>query len=129
MGSEGSAPLFDRIGGDALRRVLEDFYERVFADSMIGFMFATSNRHRLVAKETELVARILGGAVRYSGQPMRAAHAGHRILGGHFARRQRILAEVLEAHGVDPEVRRVWLAHNEALRPQVTADGPSECND
>ena len=121
--------LFDRIGGDALRRVLEDFYARVFADPMIGYMFAASNRHRLIQKEWELVARILGGETRYSGLPMREVHAGHAILGGHFARRQKLLEEVLEAHGVDPEVRAAWLEHNLALRPQVTGDRPTECND
>ncbi len=109
--------------------MLEDFYDQVFADGMIGFMFATSNKHRLIAKEAELVARILGGETRYTGRPMREAHAGRKILGGQFARRQKILAEVLEAHAIDPEVRRVWLEHNEALRPQVTSDVPTECND
>jgi truncated hemoglobin YjbI len=121
--------LFERIGEDALRRVLEAFYERVFADPMIGYLFATSNKHRLIQKELELVARMLGAEGRYSGMPMREAHARHRILGGHFARRQKILDEVLEAHGVDPEVRAVWRAHNDALRPQVTGDEPTECND
>lgn len=121
--------LFDRIGGDALRRVLEDFYDRVFADPMIGYLFATSNRERLIQKEWELTARMLGAPQRYGGLPMREAHGHHRILGGHFARRQRILEETLEAHGVDPEVRAAWLAHNLALRPQVTRDEPTECND
>jgi hemoglobin len=121
--------LYDRIGEDGLRRVLADFYDRVFADPMIGYLFAASNKHRLIQKELELTARMLGGAQRYGGRPMREAHAGHRILGGHYARRQKILADVLEAHGVDPEVRAAWLAHNDALRPQVTSDEPTECND
>jgi hypothetical protein len=29
---------------------------------------------------------------------------------------------------VDPEVRRVWLEHTRALRPQVTADRGSDCD-
>jgi hemoglobin len=121
--------LFDRIGGDALRRVLEDFYDRMIGDPMIGFLFDGTNRHRLVQKEWELTARMLGGDARYTGRPMREAHASRRIMGGMFARRQRILEEVLEAHAVDPEVRAAWLAHNLALRPQVTTDLPTECND
>ena len=36
--------LFDRIGPDALRAVLTDFYARVFADVMIGFLFRSVNR-------------------------------------------------------------------------------------
>jgi hemoglobin len=121
--------LFDRIGAEALRRVLEDFYDRVLVDPMIGYLFATSNKHRLIQKEYELVARMLGHEGRYTGMPMREAHGKHRILGGQFARRQRILEEVLEAHGVDAEVRAVWRAHNDALRAQVTRDDPTECKD
>jgi hemoglobin len=121
--------LFDRIGEAALRRVLEDFYDRVFADPMIGFMFEGRNKARIIKKEHELVARMLGAPDRYTGRPMREAHAAHRIFGGHFARRQELLRQVLEAHGIDPEVRAAWLAHNDALRPQVTSDPPTECND
>ena len=34
-----SSELFDKIGADALRAVVTDFYDRVFRDAMIGFMF------------------------------------------------------------------------------------------
>ena len=121
--------LFDRIGGDALRRVIEDFYERVFADSMIGFLFEGKNKQRLVQKEWELTARLLGASeVRYTGRPMREAHAKSAILGGHFERRRKILEETLTDHGVDAEVCAAWLDHTRALRPQVTADAGSDCD-
>ncbi len=121
--------LFDRIGGEALRAVLTDFYDRVFSDPMIGFLFAGKNKHRLVQKEWEMAARILGASeVPYTGRPMPEAHAKSPILGGHFERRLHILEETLEDHGVDPEVRRVWVEHTRALRPQVTADRGSDCD-
>jgi len=124
-----SQRLFDRIGADALRAVITDFYQRVFADPMIGFLFAGKNVHRLVQKEWELTARILGASeVPYTGRPMPEAHARSPILGGHFERRLHILEETLADHGVDPEVRRVWLEHTRALRPQVTADRGSDCD-
>lgn len=121
--------LFDRIGGEALRAVLTDFYGRVFADPMIGFLFAGKNKERLIQKEWELTARILGASeIAYTGRPMPEAHARSPILGGHFERRLHLLAQTLEDHGVDPEVRRVWLDHTRALRPQVTADRGSDCD-
>ena len=112
--------LFDRIGGDALRAVLRDFYDRVFADVMIGYMFADRNKERLIAKEWELTAALLGAPVRYTGRPMPEAHAAHNILGGHFDRRLQILRETLADHGVDAEVQQVWIDHTLALRDQVT---------
>jgi hemoglobin len=121
--------LYDKIGPDQLRAVITDFYDRVFADVMIGFLFFGKDRKRLIDKEFEFTAQLLGGDVRYTGRPMRAAHARVPIMGGHFDRRTVILEETLEAHGVDPEVREAWLRHIQALRAQVTADPTGVCND
>ena len=55
--------LFDQIGADSLRRVIEVFYERLFADVMIGFFFHGKDKKRLIEKEFELTARILGASI------------------------------------------------------------------
>jgi hemoglobin len=120
--------LFDRIGGDALRAVVTDFYDRVFDDVMIGFLFAGKDRARLIQKEWELAARMLGADVEYTGRSMREAHARVPILGGHFDRRLQILRDVLSDHAVDEAVRESWIAHTVKLRSQVTADAGSECD-
>jgi hemoglobin len=110
--------------------VLADFYDRVFADAMIGFMFAGKDRAHLVEREYELTARMLGAPdVVYRGLPLRTAHARHTIFGGQFERRLQILKETLDDHAVAPEVRRVWIEHTLALRPQITHDRGSECED
>jgi hemoglobin len=124
-----SHALYDKIGPDTLRAVITDFYERVFADLMIGFLFIGKDRKRLVEMEIELTARFLGAETRYTGRPIREAHARSPIMGGHFDRRLKILEETLDDHGVDPEVREAGLRHNLALRAQVTADPRSQCND
>ena len=122
--------LFDRIGGERLREVITEFYRRVFDDVMIGFMFARADRQRLIDKEWELVAALLGApGVKYTGRPMRAAHAQHTIFGGQFERRLQILRETLAAFAVDPEIQRTWLDHTESLRAQITRDRGSECED
>lgn len=122
--------VFARIGEPALRAVLVDFYDRVFADAMIGFFFAGKDRAHLVEREYELTAKMLGApGVVYRGQPMRTAHGRHTIFGGQFERRLQILRETLADHRVDPEVQRVWIEHTLALRAQVTHDRGSECAD
>lgn len=122
------AALFDRLGGDALRAIVTDFYRRVFDDVMIGFMFAGKDRARLIDKEWELAARMLGADVRYSGKSMPDAHARVPITGGHFDRRTQILRETLAAHAVPQDIQDAWLGHVEALRAQITADRGSECD-
>lgn len=126
--------LFDRIGGDALRAVIADFYERVIADVMIGYMFQaivrSHGRAHLIEREWELVAALLGApGVTYTGRSMRAAHAGHTIFGGHFERRLQLLRETLRDHAVDPAVQQAWIDHTLALRGQITRDRGSECKD
>ena len=122
--------LFDRIGPVALRAVLGDFYGRVFADVMIGFMFRGKDRQHLIDREYELTAALLGApGVTYTGRPMRTAHAQHTIFGGQFERRLQILRETLADHHVDPEVQQAWIDHQLSLRSQITRDRGSECKD
>jgi hemoglobin len=121
---------FDKIGEAKLRAVLADFYDRVFADVMIGFMFQGKDKRHLIDREYEMTAKMLGASnVTYTGRPMRTAHGAHTIFGGHFERRLQILRETMADHDVDPEVRQVWIDHTLALRDQITRDKGSECKD
>jgi hemoglobin len=122
------AALYDKIGGDALRAVIVDFYDRIFDDVMIGFLFHGKDRQRLIDKEWEFAANMLGADVAYTGKPIRAAHAKSPILGGHFERRLQLLKNVFADHDVDADVRAKWIEHTLALRPQVTGDKGSECD-
>jgi hemoglobin len=114
-------------GAERLRAILVDFYDRVFADVMIGYLFKRANKERLVERELELALAAMGEAVEYRGKDLREAHAPHQIQGGHFERRQQILRETCDAHGLPAEVRDFWLAHNEQLRPLVTKLSGSDC--
>jgi hemoglobin len=127
--SERGPELFAKIGAQKLREVVTDFYSRVFGDVMIGFMFEGKSRQHLIDREYEFTANLLGGDVKYTGRPMRTAHAQTPIFGGHFERRLQILRETMRDHGVDPDVQRVWIDHTLALRDQITADKGSECKD
>ena len=123
-----TSELYGRIGGDALRDVLHEFYDRMFDDVMIGFLFHGKDKARLIDKEWEFTARLLGHDVEYTGRSMPDAHRRSPILGGHFERRLQLLREVLEDHAVDAEVRRVWLEHTLRLRETITKDRGSDCN-
>ena len=127
---ERGPELYAKIGDAKLRAVVTEFYARVFPDVMIGFMFQGKDKQRLIDKETELAATFLGAPdAKYTGRPIRAAHANVAIFGGQFERRLQILRETLRDHAIDPDVQRVWIEHTQALRSQVTRDAGSECKD
>ena len=120
--------MVERAGGEpALRRLIEDFYDRVFGDTMIGFFFRSASRTRLVEKELELALKQLGADVDYTGRPLGAAHEPHRIFGGQFDRRLQILRETMADHALPPDVQERWIAENLALRPTITENAAGEC--
>jgi hemoglobin len=128
MAEEASA--YDRLGGEAgLRLIVDDFVERMFADVMIGFFFRNADKRRIQELEYQHAAEHLGGPVRYTGRPLRQAHAAHPIMGGQFARRKELLRKTLVDHHAPPEVIAAWLAHTEALRDQITSQPDTECVD
>ena len=121
---------FEDIGGEPkLRAIIDDFVDACFDDMMIGFLFqkAGASRERIKRFEYQHAAEHLGADVRYGGRPIGAAHQRHRIFGGQFDRRATILRRTLEKHGVPEDIRDAWLARQEALRAQITADRPGEC--
>ena len=129
MSNDAPKTLFERAGGEqALRAVVRTFYDHVFGDAMIGFFFRNADKERLIEKEYELAARMLGGPVKYTGKPMREAHAKHRIMGGQFMRRLQLLKDAMAEHDLPPEVRDAWVAHTEALRSQITNQSGSVCD-
>lgn len=120
--------MHELAGGEAkLRPLLEDFYDRVFDDVMIGFFFKGKDKAHLVQMELEFALRFLGAPVNYSGRTISVAHASHPIMGGQFNRRTQILRETMADHDLPEAVQRHWLEHTESLRDQVTPDASGEC--
>ena len=111
--------LYDQIGEDALRAAVREFHDRLFADPILCFIFAGTDKERLTQKEWEFTAKMLGGPVKYTGRTLKAAHSSSLILEGHFYRRLRILEQTLIDQHVAPEVREAWLSHTLSLQPTL----------
>lgn len=118
---------FEELGAVALRAITDELVQRITTDVMIGFHFKRVDLDRLRELEYQHAAELLGGPVHYAGRPLRAAHAPHKIPGGHFGRRTVLLRQILEARGVSPRVAQVWLEATEALRDQIVGPMP-ECH-
>ena len=111
------------------RAVITTFYDWVFDDVMIGYLFMKADKSRLIEMEVQFAARMLGARhIQYTGKPLRKAHAGHMILGGHFDRRLQLLRNAIKKHGLPQKVYDVWIEHSQALRSVITDDADSNCS-
>jgi truncated hemoglobin YjbI len=116
--------LYEDMGGEpALRAVLRTLYDRLFADVMVGFLFAGKDKERLIEHQLWFTARFLGGPSRYAGRSVPDAHAALPLLPGHFDRRHHVLAQVLAEHRVPEHVAREWLRVDQSLRTAVLKSG------
>ena len=115
-----ASELLGQLGGvEGLRVALTRFYDSVFIDPMIGYLFAGQDKQRLIEREVEWTARAFGAEVPYEGRPLREAHKRHPIRRGHFHRRNQILREVLASLRLPPEAAQAWLAHSESLERAI----------
>ena len=106
-----------------MRAILRDFYDRLFTDLIVGFFFQGKDKAELVERQLQFTARSLGVDIEYRGQSMPKAHATlPPILPGHFDRRHKLLADVLEAHEVPDDIRKAWLDYDKSFRRAVVSE-------
>lgn len=126
------ASLWESLGGAArgeakLAQILADFYRRMAADTMIGFMFEgphlrAKSLDEIAQKQKEFLMRAWGAAASYSGLPPAKAHLNlPPILPGFFDRRLRILEETLKDHGLAAPLIQTWISFEEAFRDGIVS--------
>ena len=116
--------FFERAGGEqGIRAAVQPLYERLFADPMVGFLFAGHDLQRIVDQQVIFTSRMLGADVPYEGKPLPEAHQASPILPGHFDRRHWLLREVLLSRGMEESAREAWLRLDLALRPVILKQG------
>lgn len=117
--------LAEEVGGNArLHEILTDFYDRLFDDALIGFLFQGHDKRHLIEMQAEYLRARLGDAdVDYTGEPIRAAHDDLPITVGHFDRRHAILEDVLADWEMPDRVREAWLELDQTLRDLVVRTG------
>lgn len=117
---------YAEIGGDeTLRRVLDAFYERAFADPVLAPLFGRHDKATLKGKQFGFMRlRFTGERGGYMGQRPRNAHHWMVISDQDFDRREALMAETLRTEGLSPEQIQKWIAVEEAFRRQIVKDRP-----
>jgi len=120
--------LIEEVGGqDRMREMMRTFYDRLFDDAIVGFLFQGHDKAHLVETQIQYLTANLGDrSGTYSGKPIRKAHAHLPILAGHFDRRHHLLELLLAEYDVPDHVRQAWLELDASLRPLVLNVGAAE---
>ncbi|WP_136715775.1 group I truncated hemoglobin [Halorientalis salina] len=67
--------LYDRLGGrEAIRAVVDDFYDRLLDDDELGPFFENTDMESLKEHQTDHLCEAAGGPAEYTGPPIREAH-------------------------------------------------------
>ncbi len=120
--------LYDEIGPQKIRRIVEVFYERCLVDPMLAHFFWNSDHSQLVEMQLGFVSGLLGGPKTYEGRPLTQVHESLRIRPPHFLRRQRILQETMIEEGLAQDMATAWLELETRLRPLILHD-QAACRD
>ncbi|WP_416838717.1 group I truncated hemoglobin [Haloferax sp. DFSO52] len=71
----GTQSLYERLGGkDAIKAVVEEFYDRMLSDERVAHYFDDVDMARQKAHQTQFISSVTGGPVEYTGADMREAH-------------------------------------------------------
>lgn len=101
--NESTSDLLTQLGGESeLRRVIDEMYVRVLSDPMLSPFFDGVEMDKLVRMQTEFMASITAGDIKYTGTDLNRVHAGRGITRQHFTRFVSHLTDALEAHQVSP---------------------------
>ena len=83
--AEETKSLFDRLGGkEPITAVVDEFVNRLVADSRVNGRFGSTDVKRFKMLNTELVCEATGGPCKYSGRDMKNTHNGMRISEAEF---------------------------------------------
>jgi hemoglobin len=127
---EANASMFARLGGrEAITAAVEQFYQRVLADSELKPFFAATNMTWLKLRQTQFMVQALGGPQEYTGKSMKQAHAGRAIEPRHFQRVAGHLSETLAALKVPKSLIGEVMTAVASLEPDIvtqpTTDSPN----
>lgn len=117
--------LWEAIGrGTGLTAILEDFYERVYADPRLAPFFEGTTKRRAIEKQYSFLRQIFTGESVYFGDRPRNAHHWMIISDELFDHREELFAECLRRRGLAEELVERWRGVHECFRKQIVKDAP-----
>lgn len=95
------APLYAAFGQqDGIRRLSDDFVQRLSTDARTAPFFKESNLKRVREKIAEQLCQVVGGGCTYTGDSMAEVHKGQGIQMADFNALVEILQDAMDQQGI-----------------------------
>ena len=115
--------LFEAVGGlPTLHNVHKIFYDRIYAHDWLKVFFAGHNQEAIENRQTDFMARKMGGPDQYRGRELKVAHRHMYITRELFDIRQVLLKESLKEAGVADDLIVRWLKIDQAFHRAIVKD-------
>ncbi len=115
--------LYDEIGSLLIEKVIREFYSRAVVDPLISHFFFEKDVEALIHKQIAFASRLLGAKVEATKpRLLKEVHFALQIRNAHFARRQRLMKEVLEDFKLPKTHIEKWLILEAAQKNLIVKD-------
>jgi truncated hemoglobin YjbI len=122
---EANLALWDALErGPRLRRILEDFYEQVYADAQLRPFFEHTRKDWAIDHQYAFLAQAFSGQKLFFGDRPRNAHHWMVITDELFDYREGLMAATLRRHGLTEAQVAHWRAFEEKFRKHIVKDTP-----
>ena len=119
--------LYERLGGrEGIRAVVDDFYDRLVADDLLGSFFEDADMELLRRTQTDFLCEAAGGPETYDATPVREAHLHLDFEPEHIERAVDLLAESLAEFDVPEEDAKTVVGAVAAYEEDLLARSDSE---
>jgi len=96
--------LYERLGErEGIRAVVDDFYDRLRADDLLGPFFEDADMELLRRTQTDFLCEAAGGPETYDATPVREAHLHLPFTSEHIQRAVELLEDSLDEFDVPEE--------------------------
>ncbi len=110
--------------GKLLRKILEAFYAKVYADRRLASYFSNTTIEWAVDHQYAFMGQIFSGEKMFFGDRPRNAHHWMVIDNDLFDYREAIMMQTLAEHGLTKAQRDEWRSVEEAFRSHIVKDAP-----
>lgn len=107
-----------------LGRIMDTFYDRVFADPIMSPYFHNSTKQRSREKVYSFYKRLFSGEPSFFGDRPRNSHHWMVISDDVYDHRLGLLVDCMREHGLPEELIPVWLEYEEYYRSDIVKSEP-----
>ena len=117
--------LYQRLGGrDVINAFVATFVVNIGKDPRVQLRFLFTDLDSFRGHLSAQICEASGGPCKYTGKPMKSAHAGMHIRDAEFDALGEDLAAALKTHGIGPVEQKELLAAIGSMRPDVVESPP-----